>query len=1106
MAQTIKIKNSGTSGNTPSSLVHGELAINYADGKIFYKNSGNSIVEFSTSGSFLPLSGGTLTGNLSIANGSVGSPAIRFASDTDTGIFRGGADNLIIATGGASRLTVTSAGIFSSANVYSGTTGSYRNFGGTWAGTTGTANNGFYFLNTANSNTTKAMDLSHDGNVVFAGEIEGASLDINGNADISGTLTVSTAGSSIKSPLYMGVQNSTGEGGEIVLSGSNSNTGHTLDTVNGSFRIFDNNGTLLSGNSGYGLSVVNGYRVNGTQVITSGRAAQNITSLSVDNITIDGTEIDCNTSLFLDVGGNLTIDVDGTTITLADGGSNWGQFFNSSQNFYIKNPIANKDIIFQGIDGSTTITALSLDMSAAGNAVFNGSITADTGVIVDQSTFQGNAITTSTASSHSGDFTIDAAGDITLDADGGDLIFADNGTTIIGLHNDSGNGIIKVNPNNGDLKLKGTGNSSEITAATFDMSNDGFLTLNDGISINASSFMASGTLMFNGGNAAFVDDKQCFFGSSLDMTIKHNSSTGNNEILTNSDLLLDSATNIILDADGGTIDLMDGGTRFGRLQQMIGGLGISAGSTPTFMQLLSSTKTLFFGHIELGDSKHIQFGNSGGDLQIYHDGSNSYIKEYGTGNLYITSDNGNINLQTNGSENAVKCIQNGAVEVYYDGNKKLETKSDGVDITGELQSDSLDVDGVADISGNTTITGNSSSGNALLVNRGDGGGQGIRIHNTGEVVASTNYIYAAYTGGASFYSQKEAVFRNGILNDGGDLEVKDNLDITTSGGFKMGGTTVLNSARVLQNVSGNISMFTNDAGYITGGNFVATNADSTVATNKKIQFRDANNFINSHAGSELGVNAEESLHLNAASEVLVGGTSGTAQIQLKSEDIQLKDFTLSGSTVPYADVTQNVTNTASGLQDQNLSGSGSGASNLGSLGIDQGGRIVRHEQEQTFRFSRAQMLASFGGNGITLIPAVGNDKAMIITEMVTMIEFTSAITGGAGTSNPLVVTGGGSSSTMFELRSVPGSFATGVIGAIPRTAFAQATQTTTSGSAPHYGFIYRDLPSGTSSAQKIMCSNNDLKIHKIGTISQMGTGVTAMYIKIRYKIFNGSTF
>ena len=48
MANTIKIKNSGTSSNTPSSLEHGEIAINYADGKIYYKNNSNSIVEFTS--------------------------------------------------------------------------------------------------------------------------------------------------------------------------------------------------------------------------------------------------------------------------------------------------------------------------------------------------------------------------------------------------------------------------------------------------------------------------------------------------------------------------------------------------------------------------------------------------------------------------------------------------------------------------------------------------------------------------------------------------------------------------------------------------------------------------------------------------------------------------------------------------------------------------------------------------------------------------------------------------------------------------------------------------------------------------------------------------
>ena len=48
MANTIKIKNSGTASNVPGSLEYGELALNYADGKLYYKNSSNSIVQFSS--------------------------------------------------------------------------------------------------------------------------------------------------------------------------------------------------------------------------------------------------------------------------------------------------------------------------------------------------------------------------------------------------------------------------------------------------------------------------------------------------------------------------------------------------------------------------------------------------------------------------------------------------------------------------------------------------------------------------------------------------------------------------------------------------------------------------------------------------------------------------------------------------------------------------------------------------------------------------------------------------------------------------------------------------------------------------------------------------
>lgn len=49
MANTIKIKNSGNTGNVPASLDFGELAINYTDGKLFYKNNTGSITSFTLS-------------------------------------------------------------------------------------------------------------------------------------------------------------------------------------------------------------------------------------------------------------------------------------------------------------------------------------------------------------------------------------------------------------------------------------------------------------------------------------------------------------------------------------------------------------------------------------------------------------------------------------------------------------------------------------------------------------------------------------------------------------------------------------------------------------------------------------------------------------------------------------------------------------------------------------------------------------------------------------------------------------------------------------------------------------------------------------------------
>lgn len=61
MANTIKIKNTGTASATPSQLEYGELAINYADGKLFYRNSSNEIVIYGSSSS---LSGTTYSATI----------------------------------------------------------------------------------------------------------------------------------------------------------------------------------------------------------------------------------------------------------------------------------------------------------------------------------------------------------------------------------------------------------------------------------------------------------------------------------------------------------------------------------------------------------------------------------------------------------------------------------------------------------------------------------------------------------------------------------------------------------------------------------------------------------------------------------------------------------------------------------------------------------------------------------------------------------------------------------------------------------------------------------------------------------------------------------
>ena len=85
--------------------------------------------------------------------------------------------------------------------------------------------------------------------------------------------------------------------------------------------------------------------------------------------------------------------------------------------------------------------------------------------------------------------------------------------------------------------------------------------------------------------------------------------------------------------------------------------------------------------VALGDSKGLYFG-ADEDLSIYHDGSNSYIRDDGTGDLLVTTNGGMIQLQKGDTEVLANFGIDGACNLFYDNSKKLETTTAGTITTG----------------------------------------------------------------------------------------------------------------------------------------------------------------------------------------------------------------------------------------------------------------------------------------------------------------------------------------------------------------------------------------------------------------------------------------
>jgi len=232
--------------------------------------------------------------------------------------------------------------------------------------------------------TATSLDIS--GNIDVDGTTNLDVVDIDGAVDMASTLAV---GGAVTSPSF-----ATTAGGTFTTAAGNdlnivypANRSLFIKEGSSTHLTIDNAGTATFNAGITTTAAITGgsYNVGGTAVIDSGRnlvnmgnvngAAGIFGSLAVDNFTLNGTTLALSSgNLTLDVAGDIILDADGGDITFNDGGTTIGQIRNSSSDLVFQSSVSDKDIKFVGNDGGSDVTALTLDMSAAGAATFNAGV------------------------------------------------------------------------------------------------------------------------------------------------------------------------------------------------------------------------------------------------------------------------------------------------------------------------------------------------------------------------------------------------------------------------------------------------------------------------------------------------------------------------------------------------------------------------------------------------------------------------------------------------------------------------------------------------------------------------------------------------------------
>ena len=395
--------------------------------------------------------------------------------------------------------------------------------------------------------------------------------------------------------------------------------------------------------------------------------------------------------------------------------------------------------------------------------------------------------------------------------------------------------------------------------------------------------------------------------------------------------------------------------------------------------------------------------------------------------------------------------------------------------------------------GNGVETSTVSNGETVTFAQGAGIQTELTSTSSGGTLTITNTITNnnQLTNGAGYTTATGTMSNWNLTADfGGSMSIGNGTTVDIAGGTNISTTRTGATVQINNDITNN-NQLTNGAGYTTNtgtvtgtgssGRVTLWNGTSSVNSSSSLTFSSGTLYSEKNYHVKTGATTVGYTSTNDTDTGLgeFDGSNGVSLVSKGQKNLTVKE----GAIIfdPYTSTSVATT----GSLNANQNNQAPSQDTLATLAVDPSGNVVRGEQEGTWTFTRAQLNATLGQ---TLIAAPGTNKAIIVTESDWMVKYNA--------------TGSMSGTQTYDVRQASNVNASAIISTLPGTRINEilsASQGTPVN--PSYGFCARDVPLQTRTYK----TNTATTLHKASN-GALPTGVISISIKLKYRIFNATTF